>query len=132
VKLAPRRRRRPARRVATGPRPATWYALAGLVAILVVIGLVMVLSASSVQAERDSGSTWTYFLKQSMWTALGCGVLSFTSRFDYRRWRPLVPLMLAGSLFLLVLVLLPGFGVQVNGARSWLGVGPSGCSRRSS
>jgi len=93
------------------------------VAVLVVVGLVMVLSASSVQAERDSGSTWTYFLKQSMWTALGCAAIAVTSRFDYRRWRALVPVLLAGSMFLLVLVLVPGFGIQVNGARSWLGRG---------
>jgi cell division protein FtsW len=111
------RRRRPV------PRPALWYGLVAVVGTLLVIGLVMVLSASSVQAEQESGSTWTYFIRQSMWTVLGLGVAVFTARFDYRRWRRLVPVLMVVSLALLVLVLIPGFGVMVNGARSWLGRG---------
>jgi cell division protein FtsW len=105
------------------PKPAIWYGLAAAVGTLLVIGLVMVLSASSVQAERESGSTWTYFLRQSMWTVLGLLVVVYVARFDYRRWRRFVPLLMLVSGLLLVLVLVPGFGVQVNGARSWLGRG---------
>jgi cell division protein FtsW len=45
------------------------------------------------------------------------------SRIDYRRWRPLVPVLLAGSFVLLLIVLIPGIGLQVNGARSWIGRG---------
>ncbi|MGE3835410.1 MAG: putative lipid II flippase FtsW [Acidimicrobiia bacterium] len=107
----------------TVPKPTIWYGLAAVVGTLLVVGLVMVLSASSVQAERESGSTWTYFLKQSMWTAVGLVVVVVTARLDYRRWRRLVPLLLAVAMGLLVLVLVPGMGVQVNGARSWLGAG---------
>jgi cell division protein FtsW len=105
------------------PKPTIWYGLAAVVGTLLVIGLVMVLSASSVQAQQESGSTWTYFLRQSMWTVLGLGVAVFTARFDYRRWRRLVPVLMVVSLVLLVFVLVPGLGVQVNGARSWLGRG---------
>jgi cell division protein FtsW len=94
-----------------------------VVAFLLVIGLVMVLSASSVQAERESGSTWTYFVKQAMWCGLGLVVVVVTARTDYRRWRRWVPVLLALSFVLLLLVLVPGLGVQVNGARSWLGRG---------
>jgi cell division protein FtsW len=111
---------------ATGPatpRPPVWYGLATVVAFLLVIGLVMVLSASSVQAERESGSTWTYFVKQAMWCGLGLVVVVVTARTDYRRWRRWVPVLLALSFVLLLLVLVPGLGVQVNGARSWLGRG---------
>ncbi len=104
-------------------KPTIWYGLAAVVGTLLVIGLVMVLSASSVQAEQESGSTWTYFLRQSMWTVLGLGVAVCAARFDYRRWRRFVPVLMVGSLALLVLVLVPGLGVQVNGARSWLGRG---------
>ena len=105
-------------------RPGNWWGLVVVVAALVVIGLVMVLSASSVQSQRESGSTWGYFVKQVMWTGLGLVALVAASRFDYRRWRRLVPLLLGVSFLLLVVVLMPGMGVEVNGARSWLGFGP--------
>ena len=105
-------------------RPGNWWGLVVVVAALVVIGLVMVLSASSVQSQRESGSTWGYFSKQVMWTGLGLIALVAASRFDYRRWRRLVPLLLGVSFLLLMVVLMPGMGVEVNGARSWLGFGP--------
>ena len=112
-----------------GPRtvktkPSTWYVLVGLVGVLVVIGLVMVLSASSVQSQRESGSTWSYFLRQSLWMAVSVVVLVVVARIDYRLWRRFVPLMLIGSFALLIVVLVPGVGLRVNGARSWLGFGP--------
>ena len=84
----------------------------------------MVLSASSVQSEREFGSTWSYFLRQTIWAAMGLVALTIAARIDYRRWRPLIPLLLFGSIALLFLVLVPGFGTRVNGARSWLILGP--------
>lgn len=115
--------RRP-RRKETEPKPPTWTVLVVLVGVLVVIGLVMVLSASSVQSQREYGSTWSYFLRQSIWTALSLGVLVLFAKVDYRRWRRLIPLMLAGGLLLLLVVLVPGIGHRVNGSRSWLILGP--------
>jgi cell division protein FtsW len=117
---AVRRRPRPKEVVA---KPSTWYLLVGVVGVLVVIGLVMVLSASSVQSEREFGSTWNYFLRQSIWTVISVAACVVMARIDYRRWRRLIPLLLVGSFALLLLVLIPGVGLQVNGARSWLGRG---------
>lgn len=121
-RAAPRTRRRPINREPV-EKPSTWTLLVGLVGVLVVIGLVMVLSASSVQSQREFGSTWSYFLRQSIWTVLSLGVLAFFYRVDYRRWRPLIPVLLAGCLVLLFAVLIPGVGTEVNGARSWLAMG---------
>jgi cell division protein FtsW len=104
-------------------KPSTWYLLVGIVGVLVVIGLVMVLSASSVQSQREFGSTWSYFLRQVIWTFLSIGACVVMARIDYRRWRPLVPMLLVVSFALLFVVLIPGIGLQVNGARSWLGRG---------
>jgi cell division protein FtsW len=115
------KRRRPA--VSPAPKPSTWYLLLVLVGVLVVIGLVMVLSASSVQSQRESGSTWSYFLRQAVWTSMGLGALLVTARVDYRLWRRFVPLLLGVSMLLLLIVLVPGVGIKVNGARSWLGFG---------
>jgi cell division protein FtsW len=114
-----RRRRPPA-----PPKPATWWGLVALVAVLVTVGLVMVLSASSVQSQKESGSTWTYFIKQCMWTAIATPVLVVVSRIDYRLWRRFVPTGIVVSGVLLVLVLVPGIGAEVNGARSWIPLGP--------
>jgi cell division protein FtsW len=111
-------------RTPAAPKPATWYVLAAIVGVLVVIGLVMVLSASSVQSEREFGSTWVYFTRQVMWAAIGLVGLRFVTRVDYRRWRRLVPLALGVSLVLLLVVLVPGVGTTANGARSWLVFGP--------
>jgi cell division protein FtsW len=119
-KQAKRARRQPKEIVA---KPSTFYLLVGIVGVLVVIGLVMVLSASSVQSQREYGSTWSYFLRQSIWTVFSVIACMVMARIDYRRWRPLIPVLLAGSFVLLVVVLVPGIGLQVNGARSWIGRG---------
>jgi cell division protein FtsW len=119
--LRGRRRRQPS---APTPKTTNWTLLVVLVGVLVVIGLVMVLSASSVQSQREFGSTWSYFVRQCMWTAIGLVALRIVSRIDYRFWRRLIPLLLVASFALLLLVLVPGIGLRVNGARSWLGAGP--------
>jgi len=105
-------------------KPATWYLLVAVVGVLVVIGLVMVLSASSVQSEREYGSTWVYFMRQALWAAISVGVIAIVARVDYRRWRQLIPASLVVSFVLLLVVLVPGIGVLANGARSWLVFGP--------
>jgi len=90
---------------------------------LVVVGLVMVLSASSVQALRDFGSSWVVFQRQAMWVVIGAVALMLAVRTDYRRWqRPAVPMALV-ALGLLVVVLIPGLGVSVRGSSRWLGSG---------
>ncbi|MBV8159848.1 MAG: putative lipid II flippase FtsW [Acidimicrobiia bacterium] len=93
------------------------------VSALVVVGLVMVLSASSVQALRDFGSSWVVFQRQAMWVVIGAVALFLAVRADYRRWRrPAVPLVLI-ALGLLVVVLVPGLGVSVRGSSRWVGAG---------
>lgn len=103
--------------------PSGYALLLALVAVLNVIGLVMVLSASSVYAFRTDGSTWGYFLKQSVWLGIGLAAMLVTLRVDYHRWRKLAVPLLAFAVLLLMVVLLPGVGIRVNGAKSWLGVG---------
>ena len=109
------------------PRPsgqANDVILLAIVGVLTVVGLVMVLSASSVQSQREVGSTWSYFAKQLMWVTIGVGALLAMARLDYRRWQRLCAPFLGGCAVLLVLVLVPTLGVRVNGARSWFELGP--------
>jgi len=104
-------------------RPSTYWLLLGVLSVLLMIGLVMVLSASSVQSLAEFGTTWFYFLRQLMWVVLGVVVFLVSSRIDYRVLRRLSTLLLLASIAMLVLVLVPGIGVRVNGARSWIGAG---------
>jgi len=126
-----RRRPAPARktktkttRSASRSRSTPLFVLLAMdVSALVVVGLVMVLSASSVQALRDFGSSWVVFQRQAMWVVIGAVALLLAVRTDYSRWRkPAVPLVLL-ALGLLVVVLVPGLGVSVRGSSRWLGSG---------
>jgi cell division protein FtsW len=110
------------------PPPMQFYGLAAIIAILVGLGLVMVLSASSVMALHTDGSAWTYFVKQAVWTVLGIGALLLTAKVPYHFWRRLIPLALVGAFALMVVVLMPGIGVTVNGSRRGSTSATSPCS----
>jgi cell division protein FtsW len=107
------------------PRPTngTFLALLALVIVLNVIGVVMVLSASSVAALRDYGSSWVIFEKQLMWVSAGSVALFVGCRTDYRRWRRFALPLVVLSALLLLLVLVPGVGINVYGSSRWLGAG---------
>lgn len=102
----------------------SYFQLVVLVVVLCAFGLMMVLSASSVEALRVYGSSWVYFQRQGIWLILGLIVLWVTSRIDYQRWRDWSMPMLAISGIALLLVLVPGVGITVWGSTRWLGAGP--------
>jgi len=94
------------------------------VGALTAFGLVMVFSASEVQGWLWFHNPAYYFEHQLMWLALGVILLFAGANLDYHRLRPLAwPLGLV-TVVLMVLVLLPHFGIEVNGARRWLRLGP--------
>ena len=102
-------------------------ALLGLVvALLSLLGLMMVLSASSVEALRSYGGAWMFFRRQLVWVALGAVALVVSARVDYHRWRRLCRPALVVCVVLLAAVLVPGIGSAVGGSRRWLGRGPIG------
>jgi cell division protein FtsW len=101
----------------------TGTVLAVVVALLCVIGLVMVGSASSVVSISLYGSPWSILIRECLW--MGVGVVAFLAfvRFDHRRLRKLAPLLLVGTFLLLLVVLVPGLGVHVQGSSRWVGFG---------
>lgn len=103
--------------------PANEVLLGCLVTVLTVIGLVMVLSASSVASLRQYGSSWVYFEHQLLWVAIGAVALVGVSRVDYRLWRRLSGPSMAACVVLLLAVLVPHVGVRVGGSSRWLGSG---------
>lgn len=105
-------------------RPPGYVLLVATVAVLNLVGVVMVLSASSVNSLDSYGSAWYFFQRQLAWTTLGIAAFLITSRIDYRAWRRWAVPLLALSAVLLVAVLVPSIGIRAGGARRWLGVGP--------
>jgi cell division protein FtsW len=105
------------------PRPASFVLLLTLVTVLIVVGLIMVLSASSVEALRLYGSSWALFERQVLWVALGAVALILSARIDFRRWRRLATPLLVVCLVLLLAVLAPHLGVSSGGSSRWLGLG---------
>jgi cell division protein FtsW len=98
-------------------------ALAVLVGVLCVIGLVMVGSASPVISLGLYGSPWTIFIRQVMWMGVGAAALLIFARVDYRKWRVIRGPLVVVTMVLLVIVLVPHFGVTAGGSSRWIGFG---------
>lgn len=94
-----------------------------IVAALVIFGLIVLSSASTVigyEQYRDSN----FFLKrQFMSVLIGVLAFSFTSRVDYRVWKKFAFPMLVASSILLLAVFIPGIGRELLGAKRWIGFG---------
>ena len=101
----PHAARRRAAPTAAALRPAHYLVLVATVAVLNVIGVVMVLSASSVLSITTYGSAWYFFERQLIWTVLGALAFGVTMRIDYRRWREWTQPLLFVAAGMLVLVL---------------------------
>lgn len=106
------------------PEPRREFYLILLIAgVFVAMGLVMVLSASSIVSVNSGGSAFTMFRKQLLWAFFGVLVAAGTYRMPYRVWQRLHRPMLV---VVVVLNALPfsGLGVTVNGAHAWVAMGP--------
>lgn len=99
-----------------------WFLLI-TVLVLTVFGLLMLANASVAEAYQDFGDKLFYFKLQCQWALLGLLFFGIASFFDHLRVRFLAVPLLVFTLFSLVAVLLPGVGIEVLGARRWLGIG---------
>jgi cell division protein FtsW len=92
---------------------------------LIAFGAVMVYSASSGTSLLQGGGDSSMYLKRYLMSAgLGLIALSYFSRHGVATVKRFTPIILVASLAGLLIVLVPGFGIQANGARRWLGAGP--------
>jgi cell division protein FtsW len=104
-------------------KPLTpYYLVLGSTVMLTALGLVMVLSASSVESYAASGSSWVIGQRQAIFVAVALPVMLVVSRLPTKAFRVLALPMLVVALVLLVLVLVPGIGVSVNGNQNWIDV----------
>ncbi|NQU37489.1 MAG: putative lipid II flippase FtsW [Actinobacteria bacterium] len=83
----------------------------------------MVLSASTVVSYRGTGSSYTLFFRQLMFAVLGVAAMMLMSRMPVAFFRRVAPLLMIVAFAALLLVLVPGIGVEVNGQRNWINLG---------
>ena len=92
-----------------------------LTVLLVTIGVIMMFSASYARAYADKHNSTYYFARQAVFALVGIGIMLFVSRINYQIWRGVSMIILAGSVFLLILVAL--FGTDGYGAKRWIQIG---------
>ena len=96
--------------------------LAGCLALL-GLGLVMITSASSEVAAVQSGNPLYHMIRHLFYLVIGLGAGAVVLLIPLETWQRLGWLLLLGAAGLLVLVLIPGIGREVNGAMRWIGFG---------
>ncbi|MEU3712463.1 putative lipid II flippase FtsW [Streptomyces catenulae] len=105
-------------------RPLTaYYLILGGSMLLIVLGLVMVYSASQIKALQSGLAPSFFFRKQLMAAAIGGVLLYLAARLPVRLHRACAYPLLAVSVFAMCLVQVPGIGVAVNGNQNWINLG---------
>jgi cell division protein FtsW len=101
---------------------SSYYLLLGASTMLLTIGLMMVLSSSSVDAYKTTGDSYAIVKRQLMWVLLGLPCAFIASRMSHAWIRRMA---WPAYILSLVLLLLTAFlGVERNGNQNWLAVGP--------
>ncbi len=90
---------------------------------LLVFGIIMVYSASAVSAYVNFQDSYYFLKRQILWVFLGIAAMLIIANIDYHVWKNTAKPILIVTIVLLILVLIPGLGKVVNGARRWLGFG---------
>ena len=94
------------------------YTLLIVVLLLLSLGLIMVLSASSPTALSEGKSTYSYFIKQAIFAVIGLIAMFFISKIDFKIYKRFYKIAYILAIVLLVLVLL--IGKEVGGAKRWI------------
>ena len=103
---------------AGGARADRW--LLAITVVLVGLGIVMIYSAIAIRAQERFGDPTFFLKKQAIWAALGLLAMVWAVTWDLKRFQRATPMLFLVSLLLLLLVLVPGIGIKINGARRWL------------
>lgn len=103
----------------TGWDPLLGFSIAGLL----LVGIVMVYSASAVYAMEKYDDPYFFIKRQALWMALGAGVMLYAANMDYRKFQRLTYPIMALTFLFLIAVMIPGLSKEVGGARRWLSIG---------
>lgn len=99
-----------------------FFFLLGLTLLLVIFGLVMVASASSVDSLRQTNSAYNVFGRQAIYAGIGLSLMLVIARIPVSWMRSLAPAALFSTLALQLITVI--FGEDINGNRNWLTIGP--------
>ena len=103
------------------PTSTFWWVLAVSTG-LILLGLLMVFSSSSVSDLHSGGSPWSTFVQQFVWVGIGTVVMWSMYRFPYKNWRG--PFLQTTTLAVVAVnLLVAAKGQLTNGARAWLSIG---------
>lgn len=102
---------------------ADYFLLLGITLFMVVFGLVMVLSSSSVESHNDTDNFFSRFWSQGAYTLVGLPLMFLVSRIPMRFWKRSIWFILGAACFLQLLVLLTPLGVEIGGNRNWIRIG---------
>lgn len=94
------------------------YTLLITILLLLTIGLIMVLSASSPTSLSESGNSYKYFIKQGIFAVIGLVAMTFISNIDYRFYKKFYKIAYIIAIILLASVLI--FGKTINNAKRWI------------
>ena len=108
---------------AARPKPID-KTLLTIMILLMMLGLLTLFSATYYKAQNSTGDPWSEVKKQMFGVAVGAAAMQFTIRIPYQFWgkRNVVVAGIALSCVLLLLVVIPGIGVNINGSRRWLSI----------
>ncbi len=106
------------------PKREPDYVLLAAVLGLLAIGTLMVFSASSSEALASFQNPYHFFERQVLWSVLGLGALVVAARINYWQWPRWAFPLFAVAVLALLMVLVPHVGLDINGARRWIKLGP--------
>uniref|UniRef100_A0A942T021 Probable peptidoglycan glycosyltransferase FtsW n=1 Tax=Neobacillus citreus TaxID=2833578 RepID=A0A942T021_9BACI len=101
---------------------STFYTILGVTLFLVVFGVVMVLSSSSVEQYAATHDFFGAFTRQGLYAVIGVPLMLIVSRLPARFWRKWAMRLLIAGLVVQLLVFTP-IGIEVQGNRNWIGIG---------
>jgi len=96
------------------------HVLLMVILLIVIIGVVMVFSASFPLSIAWYGHGLFFFNRQLVWALVGFCAMLVASKINYWKWQQLAPLLVLGTLLALLLLYVPGVGVRVQGSTRWL------------
>ena len=103
---------------------APFYVLLSGMGVLIFMGLLMVLSASGVRSYANSGSSFIILFRQLIWFSAGLCLGYVAFKMPTKGWRKISPILLISSAAMLALVFVDGIGLEINGNRNWIHLGP--------
>lgn len=98
------------------------YTLLFIVILIVALGLIVMLSASAPAGNRMQGDSYYFFKRQLLFILIGFAGMIMVSRINLDSFLHLIPKAFIVCIVLLILVLIPGIGVESHGARRWLNI----------